>query len=390
MLDPSGSSSNITHSLCNALSERNCSVTLITGPHWERTSGLSGERNYDAKVWFYKHTQKRSYDSIGIRKIFWRALRFFGHLLIMFRILFVVPHYDLIHIQWLTVPSVDILWLWTVTRFRPVVYTVHNLYPHTYKSRLGANLVYGQIYRLSTRLLVHSDRLKENIISEFRIEAEKIFQVPHGNLAHVSDLEHSPLKNDHPALQGPTILFFGQIRENKGLDTLLKATAQVVKEMPTARLLVAGVPAVNMRPYYELARELGIYDSIEFRLGYVEENEIPSYFRYVSVVALPYKTIGQSGVAVAASTFGKAVVATRCGGLEELVQEAGNGILVEVGDSEGMASAIVRIIQDEDLRKTYEANSKRYAERNLSWEVVAEKTIRVYKGVLASNDIGEG
>lgn len=139
-------------------------------------------------------------------------------------------------------------------------------------------------------------------------------------------------------------------------------------------------------PYYELVRKLEITDSVQFRLGYVEENEIPSYFQSVSVVALPYKTIGQSGVAVAACTFGKAIVATRCGGLEELVEEAGNGILVPVGDSEGMASAIVKIIQDDGLRKKYEANSKRYAEQNLSWDLVAEKTASVYEDLLVFKD----
>lgn len=246
MLDPSGSSSNITHSLCNALSEINCRVALFTGPHWTRTQSASEKRGYEVRLWFYRFTQMQSYSSKGIRKSIWMTLRFFGHLMTMFRVLFVVPQYDIIHIQWLTVPSIDILWLWIVTRFRPVVYTVHNLYPHTYKSRLVVHFVYGQIYRLSTRLLVHSERLKENIISEFGIKAEKIFQIPHGNLAYVLDGEQGAFKNGNVSFNSPSILFFGQIRENKGLDILLEATAQVVKEIPAAMLFVVGVPDVNM------------------------------------------------------------------------------------------------------------------------------------------------
>jgi glycosyltransferase involved in cell wall biosynthesis len=242
-------------------------------------------------------------------------------------------------------------------------------------------LVYGRIFRLSKILIAHSKYVRDGLISEFGIEPAKIVEVPLGNMSHLLAFRKSRHENSNQAGSLPVVLFFGQIRENKGLDIMIEALPLVVGKIPNVKLQVVGFPVVNMKSYYDMARSLGIMSHIDFRLGYVEENEIPAYFESASVVALPYKTIGQSGVAVAACTFGKAIVATRCGGLVELVEEAKNGILVPVGDSASLAEAISKILLDGGLRKTYEKNSRVYAETQLSWSLIADKTIELYKEV---------
>lgn len=386
MLDPSGSSSDFVHALCNSLVEKGCDVELFTGPYWTIACGQSKKRQYKVKVWFYRRTQIRSYRSAGIRKFGWKILRLSGHIISMFRLLFVALKYDLIHVQWFTVPSIDVFWLWVVSKYKPIVYTAHNLYPQSYRSKSMTILIYRSIYRNSDEIIAHSDYVRKGLMSDFQIKPENVTRVPLGNVDHLLEFKNSVANDLSGQSEGHAILFFGQIRENKGLDVLMRAMPLVVKHVPTARLKVVGVPLVDMKQYYDLARDLDISDVVDFRLGYVEENELFACFESASVVALPYLTIGQSGVAVAACTFGKAIVATRCGGIEELVDEAKNGILVSVGDAVGIGEAISEILMNKDLREKFEKNSREYANTELSWSRIADQTIRLYEEVLAHSN----
>jgi glycosyltransferase involved in cell wall biosynthesis len=202
-----------------------------------------------------------------------------------------------------------------------------------------------------------------------------------GNMDYLLELDGG--ESHATASASPTVLFFGNIRADKGLDILLRAMALVLQEVPAARLMVVGIPRVDMGPYNRLVDQLGIGPAVEFQLRHVKEGELPGIFRSADVVALPYREIDQSGVAVTACTFGRALVATTVGGIKELVEEAGNGILVAPEDPYGLAKALIAVLTDSSLRVGFETRARDYALTALSWDPIAAQLSREYRRLVA-------
>lgn len=380
VLNPSGSAFGYVHELARHLADTECEVELLTSPFWHyKAQCLS--LNYNVKTVFYQRSQLRSsHHRIG--RLFWRGWRFIEHICGMARVLLRVRQYAVIHVQWLTVPAMDVLFLWAIARLIPVVYTVHNLYPHDQRISVFHRFLFRMIYRSPDALIVHSDRTRQRLIEELSIEAQKIRRIPHGNFAYLNELVSERGSLQEKISQKPMILFFGSIRAHKGLDVLIRAMAQVAKRLPETELLIAGVPRIDLDSHYQLVDQLSIKSNVVWQLDYVEETDIPSMLSRAWVVVLPYREIEQSGVAITACTFGKPIVVTAVGGLAELVKEAENGLVVPVDDDQKLAEAICRVLEDRDLRQRFGYNSKRYAESELDWEIIAKKTTRLYRFVV--------
>jgi glycosyltransferase involved in cell wall biosynthesis len=101
-------------------------------------------------------------------------------------------------------------------------------------------------------------------------------------------------------------------------------------------------------------------------------------------VVLPYVDASQSGVVPLAYTASKPVVATTVGGLPEIVEHGQTGLLVPPRDTAALAGAIVRLLQDAGLRRTLGFNGRRKIDSECSPEIIADKTLRVYRQALAS------
>jgi starch synthase len=111
---------------------------------------------------------------------------------------------------------------------------------------------------------------------------------------------------------------------------------------------------------------------------YVPDDKRAELFRQAAVVVLPYIEASQSGVIPIAYTFSKPVVATRVGGLPEMVDHGRTGYLVPPRDEKALADAIVRLLRDTELRHRLGANGKRKVDTECSPDVVAHKTVAVY------------
>lgn len=388
MVNPSGSAFGYVHELCQGLAREGCSIDLYTGPHW-RQAARDIRANYGVYLCFYRRSGGRSRVR-GLAGRLWRLARLFEHVMGMSNLMIAARRYDVIHVQWLPVPVLDVIAIWVISRFRPVVYTVHNLYPHDARKRYLLKSVLRLIYSIPRVLIVHSQYTSNGLLTEFAVKPGRICRIRHGNFDYLHQLR-AGVPDYLPDLHGGSnVLFFGNISEYKGLDVLLKAMARVVLELPSAKLLVAGTPRVKMAPYRRLIQELGLSSSVVLRLGYVGESELGAVFGSASVVVLPYRCVDQSGVAITACTFGKAVVATDVGGLRELLQEAENGILVPAGDEVALGEAILRILRDDRLRGEFERNARRHSETALSWDRIARRTLSVYESLLGGHGWEKG
>ncbi|NHZ86552.1 MAG: glycosyltransferase, partial [Planctomycetia bacterium] len=92
------------------------------------------------------------------------------------------------------------------------------------------------------------------------------------------------------------ILYFGLIREYKGLDILLTSIPKIKQELNDFIVIVAGECYEKTEKYYDIIEKLGIQNSVDLRLKFIPDNEVSEYFSAADVVALPYRTATQSGI----------------------------------------------------------------------------------------------
>ncbi len=136
------------------------------------------------------------------------------------------------------------------------------------------------------------------------------------------------------------ILFFGFIRQYKGLDLLLEAFADKrLREFPV-KLIVAGEFYENPAPYLQQIIRLGIDNYVELRTKFIPDSKVRYYFSVADLVAQPYRSATQSGVSQIAYHFENPMLVTNVGGLAEIVPNGKVGYVVNV-DPKQIADALV-------------------------------------------------
>lgn len=136
------------------------------------------------------------------------------------------------------------------------------------------------------------------------------------------------------------ILFFGFIRQYKGLDLLIEAFADKRLEKYPVELIVAGEFYENPAPYLFQINKLGLENRVVLRTVFIPDNEVRYYFSAADLIAQPYRTATQSGVSQIAYHFEKPMLVTNVGGLAEIVPDGKVGYVVDV-DAEKIADALV-------------------------------------------------
>jgi glycosyltransferase involved in cell wall biosynthesis len=146
-------------------------------------------------------------------------------------------------------------------------------------------------------------------------------------------------------------LCFGLIRPYKGVDVLLEAVASLPRETPLT-LLLAGEPWGKLQQ--EVRRRLAderLSGRVVARLEWIPENEVATWFAAADCMVLPYRSATGSAVAAQAIGRGLPIVATRVGGLMDVVEEGNNGLLAAPGDPRSLAAALLAITTPETRRR---------------------------------------
>ena len=171
------------------------------------------------------------------------------------------------------------------------------------------------------------------------------------------------------------VLFFGNLRPSKGVDDLLEAFARANRP-PDAKLLVVGYPSpdVDVGSLFEQARSLGISDSVRFDVGYLPNELVGPLYQLARFVALPYRSATQSFPLHVAMSFEKPVLATRTGGIVDVIEDGETGLLVEPGDIPALSAALERMLWDDQLIEGMRAAIRRDRAR-FRWSEVAARVL---------------
>jgi glycosyltransferase involved in cell wall biosynthesis len=171
-------------------------------------------------------------------------------------------------------------------------------------------------------------------------------------------------------------LFFGLIRDYKGLDMLLEAWAEWMPE--NRKLLVAGEFYASKEKYYEIIERFGLQDRVVMHEGFVADDDVRYYFSASDCLVLPYRTATQSGVTQIAYNFSLPMLVTNVGGLPEIVPDGVVGVVCPP-DVNGILNGLQRIYSSgalDSFKANFEQERKRF-----SWGAMCDKLLEVYQMV---------
>ena len=174
------------------------------------------------------------------------------------------------------------------------------------------------------------------------------------------------------------LLFFGFIRDYKGLDLLINAFADERLRKFPVKLLVAGEYYSNPESYLKLIAEKKLKEFIELRTDFIPDDEVRLYFSAADMVVQPYKSATQSGVTQIGYHFNKPMLVTNVGGLSEIIPDGKIGYVVEP-ESQNIADALVDFYENERMSE-FEANMIE-EKKKFSWANMANKFLNVYSKI---------
>ena len=172
------------------------------------------------------------------------------------------------------------------------------------------------------------------------------------------------------------ILFFGLIRNYKGLDILLEAINNDDIKSKKIKLIVAGEFYADEEKYRKYISKNNLEDNVIVRSEYIPDEEVKYYFGASDVVVQPYKTATQSGITQIAYHFEKPMIVTNVGGLPEIVPDGKCGYVVEP-NAQAVREAIIKFFNYSDY--DYFAKNIKFEKQKYSWEQMVNTIISLYE-----------
>jgi len=269
------------------------------------------------------------------------------------------------------------------------VVSLHNLHErinieetglrNSFLNRLGLTLA-TRFYTFTIPVIVTMKSYVKTIRSRYRKEA---FYIPHGASLFDDPVPNNPghhlLNKPNPGSGrgGENLLFMGYVGPYKDVDLLLDAFRLVRVKKPWVKLLFSGSVHPN---YLEAMEKVEVFknESNVVFLGYTPEGELPEVLEDTGVVVLPYATCtGTSGVVHLLACFGKPIVVTDLPEFRELRDE-GAGVMLVHRDPEAFSEAIIKLMEDEELRAKLGKMNQAFAQGR-TWDKVVQAYIGLYK-----------
>jgi len=255
-----------------------------------------------------------------------------------------------------------------------IIFVCHNVFPHERfpLDRFLAKL----ILRYGNGFIVHTKLDEKDLLSVKPTANYLLSPHPTYNIFKFENIEKEAARKLLCInTTTPVILFFGFVRDYKGLKHLLKALPYVKEELINIDLWVVGDFADGKQLYLDLIYNLGIRDNIHIVDEYVSNRDVEKYFSAADLVILPYESATGSGIIQIAYGFEKPVVVTNVGGLPDVVEEGKTGFIVEPEKPELLAKAVLRFFAEVEKRPNEFREYIKVLNDKFSWERMADKIV---------------
>jgi len=310
-----------------------------------------------------------------------KLLKYFGYFFKLF--FFIMKNKDTaVHFQFFR-SRIDILFFILLRFFNvKLVHTAHDVLPH--KTIKIDYLLNYFLYRAAKKIIVHSLYIKNKLVSIFKINDKKVEIVPHGNFdIYQSD---SPLSKEEARkdlnllLEDKVLLYFGFIKEYKGVDILIDSYSLVHQQNHDIKFIIAGAIESKYltQLYNDKIRTFQNDGNLITNFNFIPSDKVATYFTAADFVVLPYKDIDHSGVVHLAYSFEIPIIATSVGDFPETIEEGKSGYLVEKNNPKVLADTIIKAFAKIELKVNMKNYIKELNKNKYSWDESARKTIKIY------------
>jgi glycosyltransferase involved in cell wall biosynthesis len=238
---------------------------------------------------------------------------------------------------------------------------IHNLIPH--EKRFFDSFLTKLYVSQQDAFVVLSEKVKQDVL---RMKSNaKVKLLYHPLYDQFGDKIDRKIALDYYNIPSSKkyVLFFGLIRDYKGLDVLIESISNLSDEY---HLIIAGECYGSFELYNDLINKNNLSNRITYIDRFIPDNEVNRIFSIADVCVLPYKSATQSGVTAVALHFDVPVISTKVGGLNEYVLHEKTGLLVEPNNSDKLAESI-QLYFDDDLESKFKAEMTDLKQK-LSWE----------------------
>ena len=323
----------------------------------------------------------------------WRVLKYYIHLISYAT----TARPKLFHLLWnnkFELFDRTLLMLYYRLLGKKITLTVHNVNARkrdsndSFLNRLSLRLQYN----FCDHIFVHTERMRSELVSDFRIPMSKVSVIPFGinNTIPNTALSTREAKRQTGVDSGDkTVLFFGNITPYKGLECLISACGVLLTKDRSYRLIIAGRPKGSETYWKEVQQAIargGFRDRIIQRIEYIPDELTELYFKAADVLILPYTHVFQSGVLFLGYSFGLPAIAADVGALKEEIIEGETGFIFKPRDSVDLARKIENYFNSElfgDIENR-RRQIREHANERYSWDKVAAITMTVYSNLLSS------
>ncbi|OQK17904.1 hypothetical protein AU255_08595 [Methyloprofundus sedimenti] len=243
-------------------------------------------------------------------------------------------------------------------------------------SSIVQNLIYNV---LTDNIIVHNQFSYETLLKSIAIkDPKKVVIIKHGGyLDHIGERPQRETVRKELGLEpaGKYMLFFGQIKDAKGLDVLLDAMCKIPDDI---KLIIAGKPwRGDFTRYGQQIESLGLTNRIVKMIRFIEDDEREKLFFSSDVNILPYRVIFQSGVLLMAMSHGLPVIASDLPANKEIITHKENGMLFESGDADDLARQIKTFFETGHLAGDIGKKALETIEKDYSWGKIATQYLRL-------------
>ncbi len=270
----------------------------------------------------------------------------------------------------------------------PLAVTEHDPEPHTGMGKSSLSKFSRYVLRKkTTHIFVHGPQGKQ-ILANHGVSSNRVSIIALGSYKSIFDFPRlREVKREEN-----TILFFGELRPNKGFRLLLPIAERINAKYPNVKFIVAGPTKVardlrkagwekelktllikmRERPYFE------IHDR------YIDEDEVGIFFRRASLTLLPYLDATQSAIAMIAMPLGSVIIATRVGDLPYAIKQGETGLLTEP-NVDSIVEGLSYALSNQEALKKISQKGKRWVEECCNWNHIARETILIYRKLVQSS-----
>lgn len=259
----------------------------------------------------------------------------------------------------------------------PVVTTLHTVLSEPNQTQRA---VMTQIIRMSTRLVVMTDRCRKTLLETYCVDSNQVDVIAHG-IPNVPDVDQSVLKEQFNVEDKQVALTFGLLSPGKGIEHVLQAIPDIAKKFPNFIYLVLGATHPSLvreqGEHYRIglermAKELGVTKHVSFYNRFVELDELTDFIGAADLYITPYLNVQQavSGTLAYAFGCGQAVISTPYWHAEELLADD-RGVLVPFADSSAIAREVIGLLADDKRRLVMRDQAYKLG-RSMTWDHVSK------------------